>query len=108
MQIIKIQNNSINFKGRFIENNALHKLKTRLTSAQAYTVEKHIKDIENVNDNKTFVYDSLTVGNKTISKIHVMDIHGCLIKLPLFIEFGDNPVNIFEQMANWYKHVIKI
>jgi hypothetical protein len=36
-----------------------------------------------------------------------MDLNGYLIKLPLFIDFGENPVNIFEQMGNWYKHLIK-
>ena len=107
MQINKVQNNNINFKGKFIENNALQTLKTRLTSVQADTVEKYIKDIEKINDNKTFVYDSITLGNKTISKIHIMGINGKIIKLPLFIEFEGNPVNIFEQMANWYKHLFQ-
>ena len=107
MQINRVQNNNINFKGQFIENEALRKLKTGLTSAQVDTVEKYIKDIEKINDNKTFVYDSLTIGNKIISKIHIMSIHGYLIKQPLFVEFGENPVNIFEQIANWYKYSIR-
>ena len=108
MQINRIQNNNINFKGQIIENDALKNLKTRLTSVQAETVDKYIKDIKKINDNKTFVYDSLTVGKKIISKIHIMDVQGNIIKLPLFIEFGGDPIKIFEQMANWYKHLIKI
>lgn len=108
MQINRIQNNNINFKGKFIENDALIKLKKRLTSEQTDVVEKCIKDVKEINDNKTFVYDSLTIGNKIISKIHIMDIYGNMIKQPLFIEFGQNPVSIFEQIANWYKNLIKI
>ena len=108
MQINRIQNNNINFKGKFIENDALLKLKKRLTSEQTDVVEKCIKDVKEINDNKTFVYDNLTIGNKIISKIHIMDIYGNMIKQPLFIEFGQNPVNIFEQIANWYKNLIKI
>lgn len=108
MQINRIQNNNINFKGKFIENDALLKLKKRLTSEQTDVVEKCIKDVKEINDNKTFIYDSLTIGNKIISKIHIMDIYGNMIKQPLFIEFGQNPVSIFEQIANWYKNLIKI
>lgn len=107
MQINRIQNNNISTKGQFIENEALKKLKARLTFAQAGIVAKYIKDIEKIKDNKTFVYDSLTVGNKIISKIHITDKNGNLIKLPLFIDFGSNPVNVFEQIADWYKHLIK-
>ena len=107
MRISRFQNYNINMKGQFIENDELKKLKKRLTSEQVDVIEKNIKDIEKVNDNKKFVYDSLTVGNKIISKIHIMDLNGYLIKLPLFIDFGENPVNIFEQMGNWYKHLIK-
>ena len=106
MQINRIQNNNINFKGKFIENDALLKLKKRLTSEQTDVVEKCIKDVKEINDNKTFIYDSLTIGNKIISKIHIMDIYGNMIKQPLFIEFGQNPVSIFEQIANWYKNLI--
>ena len=108
MQINRIQNNNINFKGKFIENDALLRLKKRLTSEQTDVVEKCIKDVKEINDNKTFIYDSLTIGNKIISKIHIMDIYGNMIKQPLFIEFGQNPVSIFEQIANWYKNLIKI
>ena len=108
MQINKIQNNNTNFKGCIIENKALKQLRSSLTSAQAVTVEKCINDIRKINDNKIFVYDSLTVGNKTVSKIHMMDIYGRLIKLPLFIEFGGNPVNIFEKTANLCKNIVKI
>ena len=108
MQINRIQNNNINFKGKFIENDALLKLKKRLTSEQTDVVEKCIKDVKEINDNKTFIYDSLTIGNKIISKIHIMDIYGNMIKQPLFIEFGQNQVSIFEQIANWYKNLIKI
>ena len=107
MQINKIQNNNINFKGQIIENKALKQLRNRLTSAQTDAIEKYIKDIRKTNDNKIFVYDSLTVGNKIISKIHIMDIYGRLIKLPLFIDFGENPVNIFEKTANLCKHLAK-
>lgn len=107
MQINRIQNNNINSKGQFIENKALQKLKAGLTSEQADTVQKHIKYIKNINDDKIFVYDTLTVGRKIISKIHIMDKSGHLIKMPLFIDFGENPVNIFEQMSNWYKQIIK-
>ena len=108
MQIDKIQNRNTNFKGQFIENEALRKLKTELTSVQADAVKRYLNDIRNTKDNRIFVYDSLTVGNKTISKIHITDIYGRLIKLPLFVEFGENPVKIFEQMANWYKQLNKI
>ncbi len=108
MKINRIQNNNIKFKGQIIENDALKKLKTRLNSAQVDAVEKYINDIKKIKDDKTFVYDSLTVGKRVISKIHITDRQGNLIKLPLFIEFGENPVKVFEQMANWYKHVIKI
>ena len=107
MQINRIQNNNISFKGEFIENYALLKMKAGLSSAQANTVEKYIEDIKKINDNKTFVYDSVTIGNKIISKIHIKDINGHLIKLPLFIDFGGDPVNMFKQMANWYKCLIK-
>ena len=109
MRINRIQNNNnINYRGQFIENEALQNLKTRITSEQAEAVEKYIKDIKKVNDNKIFVYDSLTLGHRIISKIHIMDIYGYMIKQPLFIDFGKDPVNIFEQIANWYKNRIKI
>ena len=108
MKINRIQSNNTKFKGQIIENDALRKLKAGLTSAQLETVEKYINDIKKINDNKTFVYDSLTVGEKMISKIHIMDKQGHLIKLPLFIEFDKNPIKIFKQMTNWYKSIYKI
>lgn len=106
MKINRIQSNNTNFKGQIIENDALKNLKTKLTPVQAETVKKYIKYIEKINDNKTFVYDSLTVGGKIISKIHIMDVNGNLRKQPFLIEFGRDPIKIFEQMANWYKHII--
>lgn len=108
MKINKIKNNNINYKGQIIENKALNQLKNRLTSEQTGAIEKCINDIRKTNDNKTFVYDSLTVGNKIISKIHIMDIYGRLIKLLLFIEFGENPVNIFDKTVNLCKHLANV
>lgn len=60
MQVQQISNQQYqqNFKAKFIRNNALRNLKTSISHSENAVLEKQIKLIKKVNDNKVFGYET--------------------------------------------------
>lgn len=60
MQVQQISNQQYqqNFKAKFIQNNALKKLRKNLSHSENATLEKQFKLIESVNDNRIFGYET--------------------------------------------------
>ena len=70
MQVQKISNLQYqqNFNAKFIRNNALRNLKASISHSENTVLEKQIKLIEKVNDNKVFGYETYpkdSLGNSS-------------------------------------------
>lgn len=103
MQVQRVQNHT-NFTGKFVDNYALRKFIAGLDTLEADTFAKCVKDIEQVNDGKKFVYMPLLTGEMRVAKIHELNKNGEPIYPAKFAnKEGKKPINVFEQMASWYK-----
>lgn len=109
MQVQKVQNNfscSQTFKGEIVDTYALRKLKAGLSDVEADCFEKCIKEINKVKDGKFYEYKPSIVGNNKTYKIYKLDKNGNEIDPPMFVDSGERPVKVFEQLSNWYKEYV--
>ena len=94
---------SPSFSGRLVDNYQLRKFKAALKPGEADIFEKYVNDIGKVKDGKVFAYEPVIIGSRKFAKIHLLDKDGNSIKPAMFYEKGDNALNIFKQLSDWYK-----
>ncbi len=110
MQVGSIYNckkSNQNFTAKLVDSYALRKLKAGLSNIEADTFEKYVKDIEAVNDGKNFIYKPTLIGNNKIAKIYEINKQETPIDPPLFVDFKGRSLEVFKQMADWYRNFVK-
>lgn len=104
MQVDSVKNIGANcsFKGIIVDTSALRKFKSGLNAIEFNKFEKYVKDIENIDDGKRYIYAPIIMGDTQISKIYKINENDIPISPPLFIDYGKKPLNIFKQLADMY------